>query len=91
MDARSHQAVEQLRARERPVHYFPFWLREFTACLARWAQSEVRLRVSACALFVFLTLRPGLLRLVDLLLGAFAVLVATGLRPLACIRRTDHG
>ena len=37
------------------------------------------------------TLRPGLLRLVDLLLGAFGVLVATGLRPLACVSRTGHG
>ena len=35
--------------------------------------------------------RASVLRLVDLLLGAFAVLVVTGLRPLACISRTDHG
>ena len=38
-----------------------------------------------------LTLRPGLLWLLDLLMGAFAVLVAMGLRLLACIGRTDHG
>ena len=90
-NARWRQAVEQLRARERPVHYFRFWLSEFTTYLEGRAQSEARLRDSACALFVFLTLRPGLLRLVDLLLGAFTVLVATGLRPLACVSRTDHG
>ena len=91
MDAHWHPAVKQLRSRERPVHYFRFWLREFTACLAGRARSEARLRDSACALFVFFTLRPGLLRLVDLLLGALAVLVATGLRPLACISRTGNG
>ena len=91
VDARWHQAVEQLRARERPVHSFRFWLCEFTACLCGRARCEARLCDSACALFVFLTLAPGLLRTLDLLLGAFAALVATGLRPLACPGRTDHG
>ena len=91
VDAHWHQAVERLRARERPVHYYRFWLREFTTCLAGQARSEARLRDSARALFVLITLRPGLLRLVDLLLGAFAVWVARGLRPLACISRTNHG
>ena len=90
VDARLRQAVEQLRARERPVHYIRFWLRELTACLPGRARSAAQLRDS-CALFVFLTLPPGLLRLLDLLMGAFAVLVATGLRPLACISRTSHG
>ena len=90
-DARWRQSVEQLRAREQPVHYFRLWLREFTASFEGRPRSEARLRDSACALFVFLTLRPGLLRLVDLLLGAFAVLVATGLRPFACVSRTGHG
>ena len=90
-DARWHQAVEQLRARERPVHYFCFRLREFTASLEGQPRSEARLRDSACALFVLLTMHPGLLPLVDLLRGAFAVLVATGLRPLACVSRTNHG
>ena len=74
-----------------PLHYFRLWLPQFTACLAGRAQSEARLRDLVCALFVFFTLRPGLLRLVDLPLGAFAVLVATGFRPLACISRTGNG
>ena len=91
MDARWHLAVEQLRARERPVHYIRFWLRELTACLPGRARSAAQLRDSACALYIILMLRPGLLWLLDLLMGAFAVLVATGLRPLACIGRTRHG
>ena len=88
-DARGHQSVEQLR--EQRVRYFHMWLREFTASLEGPPRSEARLRDSACALFVFVTLRPGLLRLVDMLPGAFAVLVATGLRPFACLSRTGHG
>ena len=90
-DARGRQSVEQLQAREQPVHYFRLWLRESTASLEGRPQEEARLRDSACALFVFRTLRPGLLRLVNLLLGAFAVLVATGLCPFACVCRTGHG
>ena len=73
------------------MRFFRLWLRELTASLEHRPRSEAQLRDSACALFVFLTLRPGLLRLVDLLLGAFAVLLATGLRPLACLSRTGHG
>ena len=90
-DARWRQSVDQLRAKEKPVRFFRLWLREFTVGLEGRQRSEARLRDSACALFVFLTLRPGLLRLVDVLLGAFAVLLATGLRPLACLSRTGHG
>ena len=71
--------------------YFRLWLRGFTASLEGRPRSEARLRDSARALFVFLTVRPGLLQLVDLLPGAFAVLVATGLRLLACVSRTGHG
>ena len=89
MDARWHEAAEQLRARERAVHYFCFWLRELTACLAGRARSEACLRDLACALFVFLTVRLGLLRLIDLLLGPLAVLVATSLCPLACFSPDD--
>ena len=90
-DARWRHSVEQLRALEQPVRFFRVWLREFTAKPEGWQRSEARLRDSACSLYVFLTLRPGLLRLVNPLLGAFAVLVATGLRPLACVSRTGHG
>jgi hypothetical protein len=73
------------------VRFFRVWLREITAVLADRPRSMAQLRDAACALFVFLTLRPGLLRVVDLLLGAFAVLLATGIRPLASLSRTDHG
>ena len=73
------------------MHYMRFWLQELIACLPCRARFAAQLRDSACALFVILTLRPGLLRLLDLLMGAFAVLVATGLRPLACIGQTRHG
>ena len=91
MDARWHQAVAQLRAREWRVHHIRFWLRGLTACLPGRARSAVRVRDSACALFVILRLRPGLLRFLDLLMGSFAISVATGLRPLACIGRIRHG
>ena len=67
------------------------WLTEFTASLEGGQRSEARLRDSACSLYVSLNPRPGLLRLVDLLLGAFAVLVAMGLREFACVSRTGHG
>ena len=90
-DARWRQSVEQLRAREQPVRFFHLWLREFTASLEGRQRSEARLRDTACNLYVFLTLRSRLLRLVDLLLGAFAVLFATSLRPFACVSRTGHG
>ena len=90
-DARWRQSVEQLRAREQPVLFFRLWLRKFTANLEGRPRSEAHLRDSACALYVFVTLRPGLLWLVDLLLGAFVVLVAPGLRPLAYVSRTGHG
>ena len=90
-DARWRQSVDQLRAREQPVRFFRLWLREFTASLEVRQRSGARLRDAACSLYVFLTLRPRLLRLVGLLLGAFAVLVSTGLRAFACVSRTSHG
>ena len=73
------------------MRFFRLWLREFTARLEGQQRSEARLRDSRCSFYGFLTLRPGLLRLVDLLLGAFAVLVATRLRESACVSRTGHG
>ena len=90
-DARWRRLVDQLRARVQPVQFFRLWLREFNASLEVWQRSEARLRDAACSLYVFLTLRPGLLRLVDLLLGAFAVLVSMGLREFACVSRTSPG
>ena len=73
------------------MRFIRFWLRELSACLPGRKRSVTQLRDSACALFIILMLRPGLLRLMDLLIVAFAVLVATGLRPLACIGRHRHG
>ena len=91
MGARWHLAAEQLRAREPPVYFIRFWLRELTACLPGRARSAVQLRDSACALLVILTIRPGLIRLLDLFIGAYSVVVATGLRLVACIGPTHHG
>ena len=41
--------------------------------------------------FMLLSLRPQLLTLTDLLVGAFARLVATGRRPLVCVACTPEG
>ena len=50
-------------------------------------RSLTRVAEAACGLHVLLTLRPNLVGLVDLLQGAFAQYVATGMRPLACLGR----
>ena len=44
--------------------------------------------VVACGLYILLTVRPAVIGLAHLLLGAFGIHVSTGLRPLACRART---
>ena len=67
----------QLEVQVRPWDEVRQWLRELSAVLGSVPRSMACAGTAACGLFVLLSLRPQLLTLTDLLVGALTQFVAT--------------